>query len=228
MVRDGQLGTQDPTTQGASASASLRLPSRISSPSGAAVVLELGQGRFAGAEDTSVWAQNGSTMANSFAVDAVSDATVESVLRSRRRFLRAQKLVDGDLMVDAQPTLNPVQVLRELGTGQTAEQRKAPGQLVGGDLCSFPSVYTLNHLARSLLLSLSPSRAALHLPPSCAPPRLQPQVIEDLADALLEEMLHEQATGKPWGCGGVRWGGIGRQWCCCPLWYPSTNLPLYR
>lgn len=42
--------------------------------------------------------------------DPISDGVLESVLRGRRRFLRAQQLADGDLVAASDPRVNPVQV----------------------------------------------------------------------------------------------------------------------
>ncbi|GFR40784.1 hypothetical protein Agub_g1399 [Astrephomene gubernaculifera] len=67
---------------------------------------------------TSLQAADGtaaSAMAAGAGCDPISDATLESVLRGRRRFLRAQQLADGDLLVAAEPrSLNPVQVMEDL------------------------------------------------------------------------------------------------------------------
>ncbi|GLC63413.1 hypothetical protein PLESTF_000033600 [Pleodorina starrii] len=48
------------------------------------------------------------------AADPISNDTLESVLRGRRRFMRAQQLADGDLVAASQPSLNPVQVMEDL------------------------------------------------------------------------------------------------------------------
>lgn len=46
--------------------------------------------------------------------DPISDGVLESVLRGRRRFLRAQQLADGDLVAASDPRVNPVQIMEDL------------------------------------------------------------------------------------------------------------------
>ncbi len=46
--------------------------------------------------------------------DPISDGVLESVLRGRRRFLRAQQLADGELMAASDPRVSPVQVRRRV------------------------------------------------------------------------------------------------------------------
>ncbi|GLI69766.1 hypothetical protein VaNZ11_014448 [Volvox africanus] len=67
-----------------------------------------------GFDALSVQAQDGTVTADQALGDPISDTRLESVLRGRRRFLRAQKLADGDLLEAAVPSVNPVQIMEDL------------------------------------------------------------------------------------------------------------------
>ncbi|GIL86904.1 hypothetical protein Vretimale_15560 [Volvox reticuliferus] len=132
VVRDGQLGALDqddfgraisprpmhwsapqPPTESALATVAVDTSCRtFSGPStGPRRDAAVGTG---GNDASSVQAQDGTAAADQALEDPINDSRLESVLRGRRRFLRAQKLADGDLLAAAVPSLNPVQIMEDL------------------------------------------------------------------------------------------------------------------
>ncbi|KAG2498147.1 hypothetical protein HYH03_003905 [Edaphochlamys debaryana] len=62
----------------------------------------------------SMAARDGSAEAAEAGVDPIGASTLESVLRGKRRFLRAQQLADGDLVAAADPRVNPVMIMEDV------------------------------------------------------------------------------------------------------------------
>ncbi|GIL51477.1 hypothetical protein Vafri_7458 [Volvox africanus] len=89
-----------------------------------------------GFDALSVQAQDGTVTADQALGDPISDTRLESVLRGRRRFLRAQKLADGDLLEAAVPSLNPVQIMEDLTDALLDELLHEQAQDLAG-LCDY-------------------------------------------------------------------------------------------